>query len=155
STNSITIRVTDNGSPAMSAFETISVVVTEVNSAPVLPAIADKSIREFVLLTFTNAATDSDIPAQTLTYSFATAPPTGATLNSSNGVFAWTPSETQGGTTNVIAISVTDSGSPSLSVTQSFTVIVIESNSPPVLAAITNRTVAEGTLVTFSASASD
>src|SRR5437773_9225305 len=32
----ITVRVTDNGSPALSSFETITVTVNEVNSAPVV-----------------------------------------------------------------------------------------------------------------------
>jgi len=154
-TNSITIRVTDNGTPALSAFETISVIVSEVNTAPSLASISNRTVLEGALLTFTNSATDSDLPAQTLSYSLQTGAPPGAVVNSTNGVFTWTPSETQGGTTNLIGVIVADNGTPSLSATQTFTVTVLEVNSPPNLAAITNRTVAEGTLLTFTNSATD
>jgi hypothetical protein len=46
------------------------------------------------------------------------------------------PTEAQGPGTNVISIIVADNGTPSLSATQTFTAIVNEANSAPVLAAI-------------------
>ena len=42
STNLVTIRVTDNGPPALSDFETITIIVTEVNSVPILAPIGGK-----------------------------------------------------------------------------------------------------------------
>jgi len=50
---------------------------------------------------------------------------------------------------------VTDNGSPSLSATQSFTVFVLETNSPPTLDPIANRVVHAGSLIQFTNSASD
>jgi hypothetical protein len=68
STNTVTIRVTDNGSPSSSASETISIVVNEVNSAPQLAPIGAQSVRETTTLSFTASGTDSDLPSQSLTY---------------------------------------------------------------------------------------
>src|SRR5512136_2483021 len=49
--------------------ETITVHVNEVNVAPVLDPIGDKTVTVMTLLTFTATATDPDIPVQTLTFS--------------------------------------------------------------------------------------
>jgi hypothetical protein len=143
STNVISIKVSDDGSPSLSATQTFTVTVLETNSAPMLAAISNQTIFELETLTFTNMATDPDMPTNTLTFSFASGTPTNATLNSSNGVFAWTPTEAQGPGTNVISIKVSDGGSPSLSATQTFTVVVLETNSAPTLASISDRTLFE------------
>jgi hypothetical protein len=154
-TNSITIRVTDNGSPPLSDSETITITVAEVNAAPVLNAIGNKTINEGSTLTFTATATDSDTPAQTLTYSLDAGAPPGAGINPANGVFTWTPTESQGPSTNAITVRVTDDGSPSLNDFETITVVVNEVNTPPVLAPIGNKVVDEGTLLSFTASATD
>jgi hypothetical protein len=100
SVNSITVQVTDDGSPALSFSRTFTVTVNQVNTAPVLPAIADKTIKELSTLSFAVSATDSDIPANTLTYSLLGAVPSGASINASSGVFTWTPTAAQGPSTN-------------------------------------------------------
>ena len=87
----ITVRVTDNGTPALSDFETIAVTVNEVNVAPVLGAIGNKTVNEETALTFTATATDADIPANTLTFSLDAGAPAGATINATTGAFSWTP----------------------------------------------------------------
>ena len=110
----MTVRVTDNGSPALNDFETISITVTEVNVAPVLAAIGNKSVNEGSLLTFTATATDADLPANGLTYSLDAGAPTGATINATTGVFTWTPTESQGGASYNVTVRVTDNGSPAL-----------------------------------------
>jgi hypothetical protein len=50
---------------------------------------------EMAPYTFTATATDPDLPAQTLTFSLVGAP-AGAAIDSSSGVFSWTPTEAQG-----------------------------------------------------------
>jgi hypothetical protein len=50
---------------------------------------------------------------------------------------------------------VTDNGVPPLSATQHFTVTVVQSNSPPTLAPITNQTIAVGTALVLTNVASD
>src|SRR5205085_2301312 len=99
---------------------------------------------------FTNSATDADLPANTLTYSLDAGAPSGASVNPTNGVFVWTPSEAQGPGTYTITNRVTDNGSPSLSDAKTFTVTVNEVNVPPVLGAIGNKTANEGTALTFT-----
>jgi hypothetical protein len=72
--------------------------VQAVNQAPTLtlPSLPS-SINEMVEWNFTATATDPDIPHQTLTFSLVDAPE-GASINSSTGVFTWTPSSSQIGT---------------------------------------------------------
>jgi len=121
----------------------------------VLQPIANATINEGTLLTFALNATDSDVPAQTLTYSLLAGAPTGASVDPVTGVFTWTPTEAQGPGTYSITLRATDNGSPALTASQTISVTVNEVNSPPVLAAIANRTINEQTLLTFTASATD
>ena len=69
----MTITVTDNGSPAASDFETVTITVGNVNRPPVLGAIGAKSVNENQALTFTATATDPD--GNAFTFSGATCPP--------------------------------------------------------------------------------
>jgi hypothetical protein len=123
-TNSITVRVTDNGSPPLSATKTFSVVVNEVNQAPVLAAISNRTVYAGMTLTITNSATDADIPANTLTYSLDPGAPAGAAIDPVTGVFTWQPPGALANTTTNITVRVTDNGSPPLHDTKSFAVTV-------------------------------
>jgi uncharacterized repeat protein (TIGR03806 family) len=97
-------------------------------SAPVFVATpTNRVIAEFSTLVVTNAATDADAPFQTVGYNLAN-PPAGATINT-NGVITWTPNEAQGPSTNAI-ITVANDGV--VAITNSFQVIVTESNAAPV-----------------------
>jgi hypothetical protein len=124
---SVTIRVTDSGSPLMSDSEMISITVNEMNTPPVLAPIGNKVVAEVALVTFTASATDSDVPAQALTYSLDAGAPTGATINATSGVFTWTPTAAQGPSTNPITIRVMDNGSPALSDFETINIIVNDS----------------------------
>jgi hypothetical protein len=152
-TNVITTRVTDNGTPPLSATNSFTVVVTEVNSAPSLPAQGDRTIAALTTLVVTNTGSDSDIPANTLSYALLVAP-AGATI-SSGGVISWTPTLAQAPSTNTITTVVTDNGSPPLSATNSFLVIVNPANTPPILPAQADVTVAELTTLIVTNTASD
>lgn len=122
--HTFTTRVVDNGTPNLSATNTFTVTVTEVNLVPTLPGQSDRTIGELVPLTVTNTATDLDQPANVLTYQLLT-PPAGAAINAS-GIITWTPSAIQGPTTNLIRTVVTDNGTPAFSATNSFLVIVTD-----------------------------
>jgi hypothetical protein len=147
----ITVVVSDG---ALSASNAFTVTFTDVNQPPLLEPISDYTNSELTELTFTNAATDPDIPAQTLVYSLSNAP-AGATIDSSTGVFAWTPTEEQGPSTNVITVFVTDDGSPAMNASQNFTVVVLETNQSPMLTAIADRVIHVGMSLTITNSASD
>jgi hypothetical protein len=140
STNTITTVVTDDGSPPMSTTNSFTVVVNEVNTAPVLPGQSLRTIAALATLIVTNTATDSDIPSNTLSYTLL-APPTGATIDT-NGVISWTPNTGQGPSTNTITTVVTDYNpwavnAQHLSATNSFTVIVTASNAAFKITSIT------------------
>ncbi|MGH7680821.1 MAG: putative Ig domain-containing protein, partial [Candidatus Eiseniibacteriota bacterium] len=151
----VTVTVTDDNAPqALNDFEEFTITVNEVNVAPVLAAIGNKSGATGVAITFTASATDADIPSNTLTFSLDAGAPAGATINSSTGAFSWTP--TAGGTFGA-TVRVTDNGVPALDAFEAITFTVTEPvvNQPPVLAAIGNRTVNELTALTFTATATD
>src|SRR5262249_32680369 len=134
--------------------ETITVTVNEVNVAPILGAIGNKTVDEQTTLSFTAHATDSDLPVNTLTFSLVGAP-AGAGIDPGTGVFSWTPTEAQGPGTFTFKVRVTDDGSPNLFAEEQITVTVREVNQAPVLAPVGNKSVAEGDALTFAASATD
>lgn len=149
-----TVRVTDGGAPTQSADQAVTVTVSEINLPPALGTVASFALNEGAALALTLAATDADLPANTLTYALVSGP-AGMAVNATNGAVTWTPTEAQGPGTYAVTVRVTDGGSPSLSATASFSVGVNEVNQAPVLASIGSKTVAEGTLLTFKATATD
>src|SRR5208283_388669 len=161
-TNTLTTVVTNTDpydlvNPHLSATNSFTVVVQEVNVAPVLSVIPDQTVNELTLLTVTNTASESNIHA-TLGYTLVN-PPAGAAINT-NGVITWTPSQNQSPGTNTITTVVTNTDpydlvNPHLSATNSFTVVVQEVNVAPVLPVIANQTVNELTLLTVTNTASE
>jgi glucuronoarabinoxylan endo-1,4-beta-xylanase len=104
-----------------------------------LAPVADQTINAGVTLVITNAATDPNVPPLTLNFSLLQGP-TSATLTTdgsgTNGIFTWRPSVSQAGTTNPVSVLVAESGSPNLSATNNFNVIVNSVNQP-VLGSVT------------------
>jgi hypothetical protein len=131
---SVTVRVTDNGSPPLDDFETITITVNEVNLPPVLAAIGHKLVTAGSNLTFTATATDLDRPAQALVFSLDAGAPAGASINATSGVFTWTPSASHTPTTNQITVRVTDNGTPALNDFETFNIVVA---GPPRITSIT------------------
>jgi hypothetical protein len=145
STNTITVVVTDTNPPAVnttsiSVTNSFLVIVHEVNLPPQLTVPGNQTITELTPLNVSASATDPDIPANPLTFSLVS-PPTGMTIDPNTGAIAWIPSEAQGPGVYTIAVAVTDfnptaANAQHLSVTNSFTVTVNESNSPPRFTAV-------------------
>jgi hypothetical protein len=110
----------------------------DMNNPPVLAVLADQTISAGVTLLLTNAATDADLPAQTLTFSLLGSPTNAnlTTLNASNALITWRPRVSQAGTTNLFTVKVADNGAPSLSATNRFTVTVNPLGNPPSISAI-------------------
>jgi uncharacterized repeat protein (TIGR01451 family) len=147
----ITLTVTDGLAATSTAFD---VAIDPVNDAPNLETIANFTVTEGATVVFTNQAADVETPPQTLTFSLLSGP-TNAALNPITGIFQWITAESDGPSTNTFLLKVADDGSPSLSATQSFTVVVLESNSAPVLPSISDRTVHAGTQVQITNTATD
>ncbi len=141
---------TANDGKVVSNVATISITVKPVNDAPVLGAIGAKSVNELSELAFT--ATATDIEGDPLTFGIEASAPAGATI-SPGGAFTWTPTEAQGHGSYTFDICVNDSEPKSDC--EEITVTVAEVNTAPVLAAIGNKTVEEGTLLTFNANTTD
>ncbi len=129
STLRLTVQVLDNGVPRLGTTRAFNVRIDDRNATPVLVPIPHRTVDEGRLLVFTASATDADLPPQRLTFRFEGLTPSGATLRSDTGEFSWRPNDAQGGTTNPIVIVATDDGTPPLSATQSFRVLVRDTRS--------------------------
>lgn len=127
---------------AISSLRPALTYVLPANTPPMLAAISNQTIGVGVTVSITNSATDSDMPAQKLTFSLPTAP-TNAVINTNSGVLTWRPLATQANTTNQFTVTVADSGTPSMSAMQSFVVTV----SPLVQPQIPMMSVSGGQLV--------
>ncbi|MFA5795511.1 MAG: putative Ig domain-containing protein [Candidatus Brocadiia bacterium] len=141
----VTFNATANG---LSDTKTITIIVNNVDRAPVLASPGNQTVNESQLLTFTLSANDPD--RDSITYSM-TPVPTGAMLDASTGVFSWTPGYTQSGSYEV-TFKVTAN---SLSNTKTITITVNNVDRAPVLVSPGNQAVNEGQLLTFTLSAAD
>jgi hypothetical protein len=121
----LTVRVTDNGSPPRNDSESITITVSEVNTAPLLGSIGPKSITEGRTLSFTATATDADLPAQTLVFSLDAGAPAGATIGPSTGLFQWTPPAGYAPATNQVTVRISDNGSPVLNDFETISIVVL------------------------------
>ena len=149
--STITLDVSDGMAVSTTSF---TLTVLEAIHPLALAVVPDFVIFEKDTLLFTNQVSDPNAPAQSLSYSLSNAPD-GASVDSSTGIFTWTPTEEQGPSTNVVTVIVTDNGTPPTSAAQNFTVAVLESNEPPVLAPIADRTIHAGMTLAITNSATD
>ncbi|MEA5074840.1 MAG: cell wall-binding repeat-containing protein [Coriobacteriia bacterium] len=138
----------------------VSAATLPDNGAPVLSPIATISAPEQSPITFTAQATHAG--GGTIVYSLENAP-TGATIDPASGVFTWTPTVDQIGE-HTFGVWVVDpyfdlySFPPVGYDAQSITVTVVaaaDENTAPVLTPIGAKSVAEGTQLAFTASATD
>ena len=145
---SITFMASDS---ILNDSETVTITVNDVaiNSVPVLEAIGNKTVDEGVLLNFTVNATDAE--NDTLVYN-ASNLPDGASFD--NQTFSWTPNATQSGIYENITFMVSD-GLLSNNETITITVNDVVVNTAPVMEAIGNKTVDEGSLLNFTVNATD
>ncbi|MGC3961301.1 MAG: lamin tail domain-containing protein [Verrucomicrobiota bacterium] len=90
------------------------------NAPPTLAAISNYLVTLGQTLTVTAVGSDSDVPAQSLSYGLAVKP-LGASIGLMSGVISWTPSTAPA--TNNFTVIVADNGTPSLTATQSFVVV--------------------------------
>lgn len=153
--HTVILTVTDDGPGLLTGTETITITVNEVNQAPILAAIGDQTFDELTNLSLTVSATDTDLPANALSYALdATSLSEGMTIDASTGDFSWTPTEEQDGTYTV-TFTVSDDQSPALIDTETITITVNEVNLPPVIQLIGDQTVDEEALLDFDVRVND
>ncbi len=152
----VTITVTDNGSPALSATRSFNITVGNTDRPPVLSPspIGSRNVNEGELLEIALSATDPD--SDPLTFTGANLP-TGATVTDNNNgtaTFSWTPDFTQAGNYPNVTLTVSDG---TLTDSEIFTISVGDVNRPPVLSPspIGDRTLTVGQTLTIQIAASD
>lgn len=146
----IEFTVTNGLSPVVS--EDITITVNNVNRAPVLTSIGNKSVNEGQTLTFSIATTDPDGDA--LTYS-ATNLPTGSTFDPQTRTFSWTPAYGQAGNYPNVEFTVTDDGSPMMLAFEDITITVGHVNRAPIFSPVGPQQVLEHNTLTFTVAATD
>jgi hypothetical protein len=119
-------RIPDGGAvivamPGAASPRASNHLIGDVNTPPVLDPIGNKAIYLGQTLTFTATASDSDLPAQNLTYDLLGAP-AGAAIGTGTGAFSWTPGAA--GTYN-LTVRVTDNGVPAASDSETIQVQVL------------------------------
>jgi hypothetical protein len=152
--HSITVRVTDSGTPPLADSKTFSVTVAEVNNPPVLEPITNRTVDENGLLSLTAVAGDPDNDPQTLTFSLDESPP-GMSINPTNGLITWTPTENDGPGSYSATVRVRDNGEPPLSATTILSIFVNEVNTAPNLDPIADAIIHAGSRLRFATHASD
>jgi YVTN family beta-propeller protein len=110
------------------------------NTPPHLTPIPDLLVLKGRLVTISLTATDTDIPAQQLTFSLGTNAPPGATLDPTNGLFSWIAAGPSGTITNSFTVFVTDNGSPNRSDSRTFNIIATELTAGPLTFATNGTT---------------
>ena len=156
-TNTITVKVTDNSTPPLTA--TNSFVVVVVNPwVPVLTVPGPQQIYAGQTLTVTNYATNDFFPSSTFTFALLSGL-TNVEANldvsdlTNNGVLSWATTTVLKAGTYTNVIKVTDNGPPYYSATNSFVIVV--SNPPPPVLTVPTQTIYLGQTLDFFLSATN
>jgi hypothetical protein len=133
--STLTVTATDNGSPVLSVSDAFTVTVIDINGAPVVAApLPDLSLNEYfgtTTVSLSGVFSDPD-PGDILTLTVVSSNETVVTAS----ITGTTLTITEAGLgSSTLTVTATDNGSPVLSVSDAFTVTVIDINGAPVVAA--------------------
>jgi hypothetical protein len=150
----VTLSVTDDGVPAASDSESITISVGDVNRPPVLNPIGNQRVNEGEPLVLQLSASDPD--GDDLVFAAGDLPSTASFADGGDGSaeLSWTPGPGQVGDF-ALTVTVTDSGVPMESDSETLVITVGNANRPPVLGAVGNRSAVVGAELTIPLSASD
>jgi ELWxxDGT repeat protein len=132
---SITIIVADNNSPPLTATGTLTInvaaQVVKVPPTPVAPVLATiptqtADVGQSFQLNVSSFASDPNTPPLPLTYSLGLGAPSGATINPSTGLLAWSLGANQTIGTYPITVEVADNESPPRTTSETFNVTVAD-----------------------------
>lgn len=124
-TYTITVNVSDSGTPPLTDSTTFQVRVNEFNLPPIFDARSHYG-KVGQLLRFATA-TDPDIPSNTLVFSLPQGGPSGLALDAATGIVSWTPAPAQVGHFNLLVQAV-DNGTPSLSASYNYSLEILGDN---------------------------
>ncbi len=139
STNRVVVKVTDNGSPALSGTNAFNVIVLEINQAPELASVENQTVEALKPWGVRLSAKDADLPAQRLTFALVEGP-VGMSIDPVEGLVSWTPSGEQASAKHPVTVSVSDGLRV---VTRTFEIEVLSANKAPTFANLFNRTLRE------------
>lgn len=149
--------IANDDQPGQGDQQTVTVTVEEVNQAPEVGAITDRTDDVGAAVSFTVSVSDADIPPNAITWSASGVPP-GVAFH--NGQFIDSPAEP-----GVYQVTVTavDDGEPALGGVALFTWTVVDPdgggdppvNQPPTIGSIPDRADVQGAAVSFPVTASD
>jgi hypothetical protein len=116
----------NNGFLNTSVLDNVSSTFLPANTVPILTAIPNQAVNVGQAPPVTARATDTNAPPPVLTFNLLGAPANASLIkiNSTNAAFNWRPLVSDANTTNLITLKVADNGSPNLSATQSFQIVV-------------------------------
>lgn len=150
----IGLTVTDAG--ASSATQSSTVNINEDNIAPSFTSSASTAAAEATLYSYNITVTDSDVPAQSLIIAKNASDTCGGNLvdnGDGTGVYTFTPTEAQGGSTCVVGLRVIDSGGANAN--QNTTVNIAESNQAPYFISTAPANALENDLYTYNIAVND
>jgi hypothetical protein len=124
-TSNVTITATCG---LLSHTTTVALTLNAI-TPPTLSPISNRTVNVGQTVAFTASATDTNQPPPTLTFALLS-DTTNATLNTNSGAFSFRPLVTQANSTNVFTLKVSDNGTPPLSATQGFSVVVNPLSAP-------------------------
>ena len=149
----VTVNVTDDGTPNETTQIQFSWDVENTNRAPELTNPGSKTNAEAESISFTPSASDPD--GNTLTYS-AENLPQGLGINASSGEISGVTSYTASQLSPYsVTITVQDNGSPVLQAQETFTWTITDVNGQPVVTNPGNKTSSEGDTVSLFITATD
>jgi hypothetical protein len=129
--------------------------VTLINQPPKLATVPEQFVNSGDTLRLTLSATNSGGSSAGLTYQLGSDAPPAAGLDPTAGVLTWPTSRCASAGTNVFSVIVTDNGIPPLSATGLVTVVIVKSNTVPILSPIANVTMNDGHLLRVTNVATD
>ena len=127
---------------APSGLAQSSTVVGSGNQPPVISEIPDQTVAEGERLSVRVVARDPENGS--LRFAVAPGAPSGVAIDAVTGELTWQTSESDGGSSPLVTVQVTDDGLPAATASRSFRVQVTEQNSAPSLAPIADQFAAEG-----------
>ena len=131
-----TVDVTDNASPKNT---TIAGFTVAVSTTPVLPPVLNPIPKQSATVgqpfsfNVSPFASDPNTPPLTLTYTLGSGAPAGANINLTTGLITWTPASNQPTGQASITVIVSDSNSPPLTASGTLMVSVSAAVIPPVI----------------------
>lgn len=155
----VTFAVADDGDPPLTSAEAVGITVLPGNQPPEMAPLADQTAVPGDLIEFMVVATDPD-PEDILTLS-AQGLPAPETFDPLTGRFRWEIPESilggleSEGTVRDITFFVTDDGTPSLSDSETVSIVIGPGNRPPEFTPLGGQQVEEGGDLVFVVSAVD